>query len=84
MTSLLPAVESVGWIQFQTEAKVSEPHQKGRNRNYIIKFEFYRCDDQHLEVSLLVNPKGLVGLEANVLKVILCSCHVTETCIMDI
>lgn len=33
-------------------------------------------------LSLLLNPNGLLGLEANVLKVILCSCHATGARIM--
>lgn len=33
-------------------------------------------------LSLLLNPKGLLGLEANVLKVGLCSCHATRAHIM--
>lgn len=33
-------------------------------------------------LSLLLNPKGLLGLEANVLKVDLCSCHATRAHIM--
>lgn len=34
-------------------------------------------------LSLLLDPKGLLGLEAKVLKVDLCSCHASGALIMD-